>query len=101
MVLLDMDMPSNCGSCPMCMIIQGALSYCMAGRFRVKLSELDLRDGICPLQELDNLKSAKFAKGKYISEIDKLQTYKMYAGEKEVYVCKEDVKDILRGECDE
>ena len=52
MVRIDMPMPKNCGTCPLCLIVQGMCSYCMAGRFQVKYSELDLRDGICPLEEV-------------------------------------------------
>lgn len=53
MVVIDMDMPKNCGECPMCMVVKDVCSWCMAGRFPVKYTELDLRDGICPLQTLD------------------------------------------------
>lgn len=54
MIQIDMDMPKNCGECPMCMIVYKMCAYCMAGRFQVKYSELDLRDGICPLKEVDH-----------------------------------------------
>ncbi len=50
-IIIDMDMPKSCYECPMCMIVRGMCAYCMAGRFQVKYSELDLRDGICPLKE--------------------------------------------------
>lgn len=53
MLAIDMEMPKNCSECAMCMIIYRTCSWCMAGRFQVKYSELDLRDGLCPLQTLD------------------------------------------------
>lgn len=54
MIQIDMDMPKNCAQCPMCMIVYQMCAYCMAGRFQVKYSELDLRDGICPLRKVDD-----------------------------------------------
>ena len=51
MLEIDMEMPKNCGECPACMIVYKMCAYCMLGRFQVKYSELDLRDGICPLRK--------------------------------------------------
>ena len=52
MIQIDMPMPRYCGECPLCMIVHDTCAYCKAGGFQVKYSELDLKDGLCPLIEI-------------------------------------------------
>lgn len=46
-------MPRRCDECPFLMKVENLCVYCMAGRFQVKYSETDLRDGICPIVEIE------------------------------------------------
>jgi len=51
MVILQMAaMPSSCGQCGLCMQVKNTCAYCMATGKQVKYSELDMRDGMCPLE---------------------------------------------------
>lgn len=45
-------MPRVCGDCRFCREEGRFPCYCVAGRFPIKPSETDLRDGICPLVEI-------------------------------------------------
>lgn len=66
----------------------------------MKYSELDLRDGICPLGEVKTLNIIpKYTEGQTcLNEINKLQTYKMSEDDTHILVNKEDVLKIIRGE---
>lgn len=56
MVILEMkEMPKCCGKCGLCMVVKDLCAYCMATGLQVKYSELDLRDGMCPLREVNNI----------------------------------------------
>ena len=52
-----MEMPKNCGFCPFCRktVTEWGSIYsadCIIRKMPIKFSELDLRDGLCPLIEL-------------------------------------------------
>ena len=56
-LIRDMAMPKNCGFCPFCRktVTEWGSIYsadCIIRKMRIKFSELDLRDGLCPLVEL-------------------------------------------------
>lgn len=52
MIQINMDMPKTCGSCSFLMEVVGICAYCMATGHQIKMSETDLRDGMCPLEEV-------------------------------------------------
>ena len=50
MIKIDIDMPRYCGECLFLLYINGLCAYCMATRLMIKMSETDLKDGLCPLK---------------------------------------------------
>ncbi len=54
-VLIDMDMPRFCWECPFLMLVKDTCAYCMATKYQLKMTELDLRDGMCPLQDVPDM----------------------------------------------
>ena len=49
-------MPNGCGQCRLCMIVKDVCAYCMATGYQLKYSETDLRDGMCPMISVQELK---------------------------------------------
>jgi hypothetical protein len=56
-IISDMNMPKSCKQCPVCMEVRDTFAYCMLLGFQLKLSELDLKDGYCPLKSTDEIKN--------------------------------------------
>lgn len=51
-VIIDMNIPKYCKQCPMCMEVRDTFAYCMLLGYQLKITELDLKDGYCPLKEV-------------------------------------------------
>lgn len=51
MIKIDMDMPRYCSECPFLLYINGLCAFCMISRLMIKMSETDLKDGLCPLKK--------------------------------------------------
>lgn len=50
MIYLELEkMPKSCGECGLCMNVNNLCAYCMATGYQIKYTELDMRDGMCPL----------------------------------------------------
>ena len=64
MIQIDMKMPRKCKECPMCMEVRDTFAYCMLLGFQLKLTELDLKDGYCPLKEVPTGKWICESKGR-------------------------------------
>ena len=54
-IIKDMEMPRNCGLCKLQARLDDDYWHCMAGGFYIKPSEMDLRDGLCPLFEMPEM----------------------------------------------
>ena len=52
-LIKGMEMPKSCGKCGLCLQVKDLCAYCMATGLQIKYSETDLRDGMCPLVEVD------------------------------------------------
>ena len=56
MVYLELEkMPKSCGECGLCMNVNNLCAYCMATCHKIKYTELDMRDGMCPLRDSDGV----------------------------------------------
>lgn len=54
MIFIELNrMPKNCEECAFCLKINKLAVYCMATRFQIKYDETDLRDGMCPIHDLE------------------------------------------------
>ena len=53
MVLINMDFPTSCDRCPLFMQISDLCAYCMATRMPIRFGEVDMRDILCPLIEVE------------------------------------------------
>lgn len=53
MVLINMDFPTSCDRCPLFMQISDLCAYCMATRMPIRFGEVDMRDILCPLVEVE------------------------------------------------
>ncbi|MBR1810775.1 MAG: hypothetical protein IJ766_03870 [Clostridia bacterium] len=51
-LIKGMEMPKSCECCGLLMKVQNLCAYCMATGLQVKYSETDLKDGMCPLVEV-------------------------------------------------
>lgn len=67
MILIELNrMPKNCEECAFCLKINKLAVYCMATRFQIKYDETDLRDGMCPIHDLE---LAPVVHGHWIEEL--------------------------------
>lgn len=55
MIYLELqEMPKSCGECGLCMNVNNLCAYCMATGYQIKCTELDMRDGMCPLRDSEH-----------------------------------------------
>lgn len=53
MIQINMNMPRFCSECPFVLMVKDTCAYCMATKYQIKISEVDLKDGLCPLMEVE------------------------------------------------
>lgn len=90
-LIKGMEMPKNCGFCPFCRktVTEWGSIYsadCIIRKMPIKFSELDLRDGLCPLIELP-------PHGRLIDADALIRVSEMIDGEWKTYIEEFEVDD--------